>query len=311
MKNDVTDYDLFDYDYSTYWKNRSYENLAEKNILNKIFQNEKGIWFLDIGGSYGRVTSTYYSRYSNPIILDYSMKTLQKNKENILSRYPNAILIAGNAYKMPFKDNTFDGALMVRVLHHIENVPEYFKAIHRVMANNSVYVQEVPNKVHLKASIKALLQLNFKFFDKTPYEHPLSNAEAEGTGKGLKGIFYNYHPQDIKEKLEKVGFQVKKKYGCSFLRIPFLKLILNEDIMMFFEKIFQKTLSWTNIPPSIFFVSRTKNEDQKEISHDLNQILQCPSCNSSLQFKFSTEAYCKKCKKKFNKENDIWDFRVM
>ncbi|MGI5897894.1 MAG: class I SAM-dependent methyltransferase [Candidatus Dojkabacteria bacterium] len=309
MKNEVTDYDLFGYDYSSYWKNRGYENLAEKNVLNKIFREETGIWFLDIGGSYGRLTSTYYPSYSNPIICDFSMKTLQKNRDSILSRYPNAILLAGNAYKLPFKNNTFDGALMVRVLHHIEDVPTYFKEIARVMANNSTYVQEIPNKVHLKASIKALLQLNFKFFDKTPYEHPLSNGE--GTREGLKGIFFNYHPKDIKEKLEEVGFTIKRKYGCSYLRIPFLKKIFNEDIMMFFERIFQNTLSWTNISPSIIFVSKVKKGKKRNITGDLNQILLCPKCKSDLLFKSSTEAQCKKCKTKYKKENDIWDFRVI
>ncbi len=312
MKNDVSDYDLFDYDYTTYWKNRSYENLAEKNILNKVLSEKQGHWFLDIGGSYGRLASTYYNQYNHSVILDYSLKTLQRNKETILSKYPNMTLIAANAYKMPFREDSFDGALMVRVLHHIENTSDYFKELFRVMNSKSLYIQEFANKIHLKASIKALFKLDFNFFSTEPYEHPLTE-NTEGTSQGLKGIFYNYHPSYIREQLIKNNFIVKKKYGCSFLRIPFLKRIFNEDIMIFLEKILQLTLSWTNIPPSIFFTNevikekKSNNEDFTKIE----DILVCPSCKSRLDFPSSDLAVCKKCSKQYKKENDIWDFRII
>ena len=123
----VTDYDFFGYDYANYWSNRRYENEAEKILLTKIFSSKNGNWFLDIGGSYGRLSSTYYKKYTNPIILDYSLQTLVKNKDILKTKYPNIQLIAANAYKLPFKDNTFDGALMVRVLHHIEKPSTYFE----------------------------------------------------------------------------------------------------------------------------------------------------------------------------------------
>lgn len=309
--NDVSDYDLFDYDYSTYWRNREYESMAEKYLLDNIFDRKKGIWFLDIGGSYGRLAATYCSQYSNPIILDYSLKTLQKNKDFIKAKFPDIELIAGNVYKMPFRDNVFDGAMMVRVLHHIENTDDCFCEVNRVMDNNSVYIQEFANKMHLKAVIRALLHFNFKFFNKTPYEHPLSNSKAEGTSDGLKGIFYNFHPAYVKESLRRHGFEVKKEYGCSFLRIPILKKLLNEDIILFFEKIFQKILSWTNIAPSLFYVSTTKKDTNEKFNEDIKEILVCPECKGELIFETSESCICKKCKKKYKKEDDIWDFRVL
>ena len=162
---EISNYDHFDYDYSEYWKGRTYENESEKMILSEIFSNYKGKWFLDVGGSYGRLTSTYYNRYSHPIVLDYSLKTLQKNYPIIQSKYPNTIFIAANAYKMPFKEDTFDGALMVRVLHHIEKPDLYFKELKRILYNNSVYVQEFANKIHIKARIRAILKKDFSIFN--------------------------------------------------------------------------------------------------------------------------------------------------
>jgi len=116
---EVSNYDFFDYDYAQYWKVRQYEDQAEKHVLEQIFKDKNGKWFVDIGGSYGRLTPTYYNSYTNPILLDYSLKTLQKNYSVIKKQFPNVELIAANAYHMPFKDNVFDGGLMVRVLHHI------------------------------------------------------------------------------------------------------------------------------------------------------------------------------------------------
>ena len=67
---------------------------------------------------------------------------------------------------MPFKDNSFDGGLMVRVLHHIEKPKTYIKEVSRILNNNSTYVQEYANKVHIKAAIKSVFKLNFDIFQK-------------------------------------------------------------------------------------------------------------------------------------------------
>ena len=309
---DIANYDKLNYDYSQYWQERVYENLAEKNLLNKIFENNRGSWFLDVGGSYGRITSTYYDSYKNPVILDYSLNTLVKNREVIKSRYPKIFLIAANAYKMPFKESSFDGGLMVRVLHHIEKPEEYFKEARRVFKNDSKYIQEFANKVHIKAKIKALLRKDFDFFSENPYKQPLGK-NLEGSKREEGGIFLNYHPSYVKRLLEENNFVIRKIFGCSFLRANFIKKLLGPNIMIFIEKILQKVLSWTNIPPSIFFETTLQKKSQKkkeERTSNLKDILACPSCKGTLSFEGDSIAICKKCHTEFSKKNDIWDFRV-
>lgn len=307
----IADYDMFDYDYSTYWKKREYENLAEKKLITRMLDNEKGFWFLDIGGSYGRLTSTYYDKYSHPIIVDYSLKTLLSNKETLVSKYNNITLIAANAYKLPFADNCMDGGLMVRVLHHIEKPDTYFKEISRILSNNATYIQEFANKVHIKASLKALFKLNFKFFDTTPYEQP-TRHNNEGTKEGVEGVFYNFHPLHIQKIMEEKGLIVKEKKGCSFLRSQGIKRIMSPDLMLFFEEIFQSILSWSNISPSIFFKTEYRNSKvlQEGDFQTLEDILACPSCKNKLTFQGSDVASCKKCKKTYRRIDGIWDFRI-
>lgn len=306
--NNIADYDTLDYDYSTYWKKREYENDAEHIVLDKAFKEKKGTWFIDIGGSFGRLTDTYYNQYSNPVIIDYSLKTLQKNREVLLKKYPHIELIAANAYKLPFKENTFDGGLMVRVLHHIDKPLEYLEEIYRVLNGESTYMQEFANKIHIKARIKAILTLNLSLFNKEPYQQP-NKKNNEGARENAKVPFLNYHPTWMKEKLNEQGLIVEKKYGCSFLRMRFLKKIFSPKALLFLEGILQDTLSWSNIPPSIFFQTSKQTHVKNNSDTKLSSILACPSCHGDLTLS-SNKATCIKCKKTFTKEKNIWDFRI-
>lgn len=306
---EVSNYDFFDYDYSQYWKSRKYEDYAERNVLNKIFKNRKGKWFIDIGGSYGRLTPTYYDQYEHTIVLDYSLKTLQKNYPILKDKYPKLEMIAANAYHMPFRDDVIDGALMVRVLHHIIAPEVYFKELGRVMHNKSVYVQEFANKVNIKAVCRSLVHLDFDIFNTKPYQQPTKN-NFEGTKKGEEALFFNYHPTYVKSFLNEQNFSIKEKYGCSYLRSALLKRLLGDNILLKIESVLQKCLHKTNISPSIIFESeRNENGSKYCNANNLKDILICPSCKGELKFEKDV-AICKDCEARYLKKDNIWDFRV-
>lgn len=307
--NKIADYDTYDYDYSTYWSKREYENKAELLLLDKMFADSSGEWFLDIGGSFGRISSVYSTRFSKPIIIDYSLKTLQRNYKDLKKRYPNIELVAANAYHLPFKNHSFDGAIMVRVLHHIEKPKQCIKEIYRVLNNEGIYIQEFANKLHIKAVVRAILTLNFSVFDNKPYQQP-NKKNYEGAVKDSKVIFLNYPLKYIKELLTDIGFRIATVSGCSFLRLNALKRIFSINFLLFWEKIFQKTLSWTNISPSIF-IKAIKTEDtiNNKAGSKLTDLLVCPKCQGNLLFK-STLATCSNCKSTYNKKENIWDFRI-
>jgi len=306
MSQELVNYDGYNYDYSTYWKGREYENKAEHIVVEKLLAKEGGDWFIDIGGSYGRLADSYAHRYKNCIILDYSLKTLKKNKDCITKNFPNTILIAANAYKMPFRKEVFNGGIMVRVLHHIENQKDYFEEIARILKKDGIYVQEFANKRHLKARIRAFLLGDKSIKDEKPYQQPTIHLEG---AKGGGVSFLNYHPKYIERLLEESGFNVEKKQGCSYLRIPLLKKVFGTKFLLFFERILQTTLSKSNIPPSIFLKSELEKGSKGEKYSNLKEILFCPSCKSSLNFK-KNSCICEQCKKKYIKKDGIWDFRT-
>ncbi len=305
----IADYDTYDYDYSTYWGKRKYEHISEEIVLKNLFTKLKGKWFLDIGGSFGRLTDSYYDNYSNPVIVDYSLKTLQKNNQELKKRFPEIELIAANAYNLPFKDSSFDGALMVRVLHHIQEPKDCLEEIYRILTPNGKYIQEYANKVHIKALIRALIHFDLSIFNTNPYQQP-DKHHYEGTKEGSKVLFLNYHPKYISEMFDNIGLRIDKKYGCSFLRSAFLKKIFKTEALLSIEKLLQKTLSWSNISPSIFLkATAVKKEKEIESAKNILDILVCPACKEKLSFD-GNSAKCKSCNKEYFKKEDIWDFRV-
>lgn len=304
----ISNYDEFDYDYEQYWTNRSYEDRAEKVVLKGYLKNFKGKFFVDIGGSFGRNLPAYRFISETPIILDYSLQTLKKNQKKILSICSRTRLIAANAYHMPFKNGTIDGSIMVRVLHHIEKQKMLFKEINRITKNEGLFILEYANKLHLKARIKWLLKFDFKNFSTLPYQQP-TQGSFEGATEGKEAIFLNYHPKYITKLLQKTEFKILKNTNCSFLRINLFKKLLPFPLLIAFERFFQKTLSWANIAPSIVLKNVKKKKNNDETFQHFEDILCCPKCKGDLEIS-KQKAKCKKCKKIFKQEDNIWDFRI-
>jgi ubiquinone/menaquinone biosynthesis C-methylase UbiE len=301
----ISNYDECSYDYKDYWTSRKYEDKAEKIVLEKYFKNLNGKFCLDIGGSFGRNLPVYYEKYETPIILDYSLKTLQKNKSAILDKYPKTKLIAANAYHIPFKDASIDTSVLVRVLHHIQEQNDFFQEVKRI--TKKYFILEYANKIHLKAILKWLLTLKFKNFSTKPYQQP-SQGNYEGVKKDEDTVFLNYHPKYIKEILSKYDFKILRKTNCSFLRMNFFKKLLPLSFLIMKEKAFQICFSWTNIAPSI--ILKTLQTKSKKQNFDIfEDILCCAKCKGDLEFKGKI-AYCKSCKISFEKKDGIWDFRI-
>lgn len=307
MRPKIAKYDQYHYDYKTYWSEREYENQAEFNAIEALMSYIKsGKRIIDIGGSFGRLLPLYNHKFEESVIVDYSLETLRRNEKTLHDNYANIRLIAANAYFLPFKENSFDGAIMVRVLHHIIDVPAFYKELERAMGNEGFFIQEFANKVHLKARIKWLLQGKFSNFNRAPYQQPtqgnLEGSQVEET------VFLNFHPDYIKKELTRAHFKLLKKANCSFLRIPYIKKVLKLQTMLTIEKIMQNLLYWSSITPSILYLAQqSKHAAVPDIKFE--EILCCPSCKGGLAFT-DNHAHCTKCKHTYEKIGTIWDFRV-
>lgn len=307
---EVSDYDKYNYDYQDYWKERDYENKAEENAIGSLIRPHYGKRFIDIGGSYGRNLPLYSNKYQEVVIMDYSLQTLQKYEKQILDQFPNAKLVAGNVYEMPFIDGSFDGALMVRVLHHIQEPEKYFRNLATLLKKDGVVIQEFANKVHIKAKLKWLFTGNFKNLDQTPYQQK-TRLDEEKEGSKEESIFLNFHPKHIKKMLKENSFKIDARKGCSYLRIGFIKRTVPEPLIVAVEKLLQALFSWTNLPPSIFFLAHNENGIKDKTEKPFNEIITCPKCHNNKQLKIAGDtATCEQCNSTYQKHSTIWDLRA-
>ncbi|MCB9789624.1 methyltransferase domain-containing protein [Candidatus Nomurabacteria bacterium] len=323
----LADYDKYHYDYRTFWDRRKYEDGAERIALRSILKGERFERFIDIGGSYGRLTDEYYDRADHIYILDYSLETLLRNKQEILSRFPNTTLVAANAYYMPFKDSVFDGGMMVRVLHHIDDQSKLFDEISRIFTSGGRFILEYANKRNLKNVLKLKKAEREKFLNVKPYQQP-QQGNNEGT-KGESVVFLNYHPLYLNEISTSAGFKTLSARSTSFFRsTPLTKLPLSISLLL--ERFLQYTMSWAQLTPAVFLdleknsphvreglsgrdsngLEDKKVGSRKDISDQKNplSILSCPVCHGDLN-DISTSPTCRSCERKYSLHDGVLDLR--
>ena len=237
----VSDYNGYDYK-KIFWEDadREYEDLADRLAIQRLLP-EKMDNFVDIAGGYGRLANEYLDRAKKATLFDYSKTELAQAK----AEYGDKIHTkAGDIYDLPFKDNTFDGLMMVRATHHFNNMPKVMKELYRVLKPGGVAVIEVANK----RTLPKMFRYWFRASDVNPFDKKPSNL------KGLnKDGFYNYHPKYMEEIFEKTGFEIDKVLSVSNFRSTTLKKIFTPEALLAVEKPAQKLLAPLRFAPSIYY----------------------------------------------------------
>ncbi len=243
-------YDDPSFDYKKYWQERRYENQADQMALKRLLKivPEKGS-LIDIGAGFGRLAPVYASQFKKCVLLDPSEKMLIEAQEKFKNK--NLKFIKAYIKKLPFKEKSFDVAILIRTIHHLKNPSLALKEAARVLKPQGYFILEFANKLHFKAKIKALLRLDFKYF---------SNFEPLKVGaiKNCHVPFLNFHPQYITNLLKKEGFQIIKMLSVSNFRNRFCKKILPLKFLLFLEKLAQETYASFCLGPSIFILAQKK-----------------------------------------------------
>jgi ubiquinone/menaquinone biosynthesis C-methylase UbiE len=152
--------EICDYEGSNYrtefWENqgREYEDRVERIALRKLLP-KSGARFLEVGAGFGRLTDEYRN-YQQVVLLDYSFSQLQYAREYYGDQNGRYLYVAADAYKLPFKAGIFDGVSMIRVIHHMADVPRVLTQIRRVMASGGTFILEHANKRHEKTTMDTL-----------------------------------------------------------------------------------------------------------------------------------------------------------
>jgi ubiquinone/menaquinone biosynthesis C-methylase UbiE len=239
------------FSYSRFWTKRQYENISEQIALTHFCRqiSNKNL-AADIGAGYGRHTKFFAKIFKKCLLIDPSDKQLKIALNQVKEK--NVDIIKSYAENLPFKDNTFDAAFLIRVVHHLEEPKVALGEISRVLKTGGYLVLEFANKTHFLATIKHLLTFNFSYFKNIkPIKVPQSSSSAEESV-----IYLNFHPRYIEKILEKEGFKILEHLSVSNLRSQFIKKVLPFNLLIFIEKFLQRLLAQLYFGPSIFVLAK-------------------------------------------------------
>lgn len=244
----ICDYSDTDYK-EEFWGDgkRAYEDSVERYALRKLFPKNVGV-FLEIGAGFGRLLNEYSLNCGKVILMDYAPNLVKQAKQTIKDLgLSHVSAVQGDIYDMDTSiKGPVDGCMMIRVLHHIEDVDRVFSEISRKMTKEGVFIFEYANK-------RNLLEI-FRFFTFSSGMNPFSKKPE----KRGESVFYNFHPSYIEHKLAENGFVVEKQLSVSLFRNVYLKKIFGQKFLAVIESILQQPLSVFRLSPSIFIRARKR-----------------------------------------------------
>jgi len=224
------------YDYPHYWLGREYEDQTEKIALKKflsLIPKERRGSIIDIGAGFGRHTQVYAPMFINCFLLDPSENLLTEAKSR-LKNLPHLEFKLGKADNLPFRDELFDVAIIIRVVHHLPEPNDALLEAARVLKPHGYLVLEFANKIHFRARIRAWLKGNFRFArDLSPVEQRTS-----GSIRARKITFLNHHPKKIEDDLNDAGFKIIERLSVSNFRHQFIKKLIPLKVLLFLESHF-------------------------------------------------------------------------
>ena len=205
-------------------------DMALKRRARRVIQQlelKKGDKVLDLGCGNG-----YYPYLLSRISLnlkitgiDSHLNAIEDAKRDVGEE--NAELIIGNAEKLPFPDNSFDKIVMSEIIKHVKDDVKVLKETRRVLKPGGILVLTTPNKNYpfLWDPINWFLEHFFHFHIKSGFFAGIWNQHIK-----------LYKPEEIKKRMEKVGFIVD---SCELLTgwcLPFNHYLLNLGSRLLYDK---------------------------------------------------------------------------
>lgn len=292
----VCNYEGSDYQ-SSFWDRggREYEDRTEGIALKRLLP-KRGRLLLELGAGAGRNTPRYLG-FDRVVLLDYSRTQLEQAQQR-LGTPDRYVYVAADVYRLPFVDGLFDGATMIRVLHHMADAPGALGQVKRAMQPGGVFILEFANKLNLKAILRYWLgRQTWSPFTLEPVEFVKLN--------------FDFHPKAIRTWLEESGFTVKKTLSLSHFRVGLLKRLVPTGILVFLDSLLQLTGMWWQFTPSVFVKAKrdTDGLGSHEVPTDVISLFKCPDCSHAPLVNDTEGLECNSCGKKWGVKDGIYDFR--
>jgi len=193
---------------------------------------------------------------------------------------------------LPFVDRLFDAVTMVRVMHHLADVPRALIELQRVLRPGGVAVLEHANKRHWKSMTRWLLRRqSWNPFDRQPVEFMKLN--------------FDFHPAWVRQQLGDAGFHVEAVRSVSHFRIPLLKRMVPPRWLAALDGLVQPTGQWCQLTPSVFVRARP----DKPPAARTDGFFCCPVCRNADLVRQADALECAGCGRRWSVADGIYDFR--
>ncbi|MFN2299118.1 MAG: class I SAM-dependent methyltransferase [Anaerolineales bacterium] len=295
IKRPICDYENSDYQ-KTFWEDgsREYEDLCEARVIRRLMPAAGGRLLLELGAGAGRNTARY-AGYERIVLLDYSRTQLQQARER-LGASNRFLFIAADIYSIPFVDGLFDGATMIRTLHHLSDPPAGLREIRRVLQPESFFLLEYANKRNLKAILRYLLRRQSW--------NPFSREAVE-----YLPLNFDFHPATVRTWLSGCGFRILVQATVSHFRIAVIKRTIPARVLSFLDYLLGFTGNIWQLSPSVFIKATSDSSGIK----DNQGFFQCPYCRSRdfQENPLPSEGAldCLQCKRRYLIRNGVYDFK--
>ena len=287
--------EVCDYEGSRYrtdfWegRGREYEDRAERIALRKLLP-PSGRRLIEIGAGYGRLVDLYQS-YEEVLLLDYALSQLRQARERLGDdrfRY-----IAADLYNMPLVDRCLDTAVLVRVIHHVQDPPAALSEIARILAPQGALVLEYANKRNLKAIVRYLLRRQ----EWNPFNHqPVEFVRLN----------YDFHPAYMEGRLREAGFDLQEQLAVSTFRLPLLKRLIPAELLARLDGLLQRPGAGLKLAPSLFVLARI---DKKGTPAPIESLFRCPLCGATPLRTLPAALVCVRCGRRWAIQEGIYNFK--
>lgn len=295
----VCNYEGSDYQ-DSFWEKggRAYEDGCEAVALKRLLPDggsfkptECGRHLLELGAGAGRNTPRYQS-YEKVTLLDYSSTQLKQAHQR-LGDNPAYRYVAADIYRLPFVDGVFDGATMIRTLHHMADAPLALGQVRRVLQPGATFILEYANKRNIKSILRYWLgRQKWSPFTPEPVEYiPLN---------------FDFHPSSIRNWMAAAGFRIERTLTVSHLRMGLFKRLIPTRVLVALDSLFSLTGNWWQLSPSVFLksVASARGGNAAE-----GEFFACPACGAALA-DTPPLLRCSKCGKEYPVRDGIYDLRI-
>ena len=273
----ICDYEGSDYQ-EKFWEHgsREYEDRVEAIALQRLLP-EGGSRLLEVGAGAGRNTARYQG-YQQIVLLDYSRTQIELAQKR-LGESERYIYVVGDVYRLPFAQEAFDAATMIRTLHHLVEPQKALSQIRPTLVPGSTFILEYANKRNLKAIARWVFRRQVW----SPFD-PKAIEFAE--------LNFNFHPRVINQWLKQEGFSPGRKLTVSHFRLNLLKRHVPLNVLVALDSMMQRTGNWIQLTPSVFQFTLVEGEPGRV---RVGSLWRCPECDA-LELQTTPEGLsCKGC----------------